>query len=425
MARAAGKKKKPRWAPGGSGGLVDQRTTEERLQDMKEEVIDGGGRCFRVIYDKGIGIRAAPDVDAPRVGEDLVKGEVFEIKTEVRRAGRRYFELVDGRGWAFDWLQLENGEKEELVELAAQLYTVVFPDGVTGIEWASDITMRYCYVKGFTDEADQMALSAAGVTEGDVLVLVDEDPVPGMPFGKVLERIWATSGRQPGNGLYFRVTTEGAYGIGIRSVPDINGPRTGEDLIRGSVFEVDEAIEVEGEPTYLRLADGRGWVFDTTPLDPENPSVQNIADKDPGCSLTLWRGSVEELNKTIGLKFEQDGQDGVPGKPFTITVLEEGKPVQRVAAAPGENLRQVLVSNGFEVYANMRQLVQCSAQQLCGTCVLNVVEGGDNLTVRAVNEKKAMFMNPPTYRLCCNIDVYGDVAVQLRPPGIVYGGGTS
>lgn len=33
------------------------------------------------------------------------------------------------------------------------------------------------------------------------------------------------------------MTTENPYGIGIRDEPDIDGPRTGEDLIRGSVFE--------------------------------------------------------------------------------------------------------------------------------------------------------------------------------------------
>ena len=56
-------------------------------------------------------------------------------------------------------------------------------------------------------------------------------------------------------GYFYKVTTETPYGIGpfrlllrvlqfyssvlarIRDEPDINGPRTGEDLIRGAVFE--------------------------------------------------------------------------------------------------------------------------------------------------------------------------------------------
>lgn len=391
------------------------------MKDMKEDIIDGEGRCYRVIFEKGIGIRTDKNINAPRTGEDLVKGEVFEVKTEVQRGGRRYFELVDGRGWAFDWVEIE-GERVELVEIAAQLYTVAFPDGVNGIQWCSDTTMRFCCVQGFASEADSAALAAAGISQGDILVLIDQDPVTGMPFGQVLERIWATSGRQPGSGLFYRVTTDGPYGIGIRAEPDVNGPRTGQDLIRGTVFEVDDIIEVENEPTYLHLADNRGWVFDTSPVDPKNPSVQKISDVDPGCTLTLWRGTGEELNKTIGLRFTQDGIDG---KPFAITVLDEGQPAQRIMAPPGANLRKVLMANGFQVYEELRQVFNCNANQLCGLCVLNVVEGNENLTVMSVNEKRAMAANPPGFRLCCNIDVYGDVVVQLRPKGVRYGGGTS
>uniref|UniRef100_A0A7S4WAH3 2Fe-2S ferredoxin-type domain-containing protein n=1 Tax=Alexandrium monilatum TaxID=311494 RepID=A0A7S4WAH3_9DINO len=417
-----GKKKGlPRWAPGGGRGVKETRSPTQIMADMKEEVLEGEGRCYRVTFDEGIGIRADKDINAERTGDDLVKGEVFEVKTEVRRAGRRYFELQDGRGWVFDWVDV-NGRRVELVEIAAQLYTIKFPDGVSGILWASDTTMRFCSVQGFATEADSLALTQAGISQGDLLVMIDDDPVTGMPFGQVLERMWAASGRQPGAGLFYRVITQGPYGIGIRAEPDVDGPRTGEDLIRGSVFEVDDILETEGGPTYLHLADGRGWVFDTTPIDPENPSVQSLADVEAGCSLTMWRGSAEELSKTLGLRFKQDG---LAGNPFTITVLEEGQPVQRISCPPGGNLRKALLSSGFQVYQELRQVFNCNANQLCGTCVLNVLEGNDNLTVKSVNEKRAMAANPPGFRLCCNIDVYGDVVVQLKPKGVRYGGGTS
>ncbi|CAJ1446993.1 unnamed protein product, partial [Effrenium voratum] len=236
----------------------------------------------------------------------------------------------------------------------------------------------------------------------------------------VLERIWATAGRQPGSGYFYKVTTENPYGIGIRDEPDINGPRTGEDLIRGSVFEVDELVEVEDDLTYLHLADQRGWVFDNSVLTPDDPCVVNLADIEPGCTVTMWRGEVDELAKTIGLKFRQDSNDG---QPFTMTVLEEGQPIQRVPIAPGSNLRKTLLANGFQVYQDLRSVFNCNANQLCGTCVLDVMEGTDNLTVRSVNEAAVMAANPPSFRLCCNIDVYGDVTVRLRPRGVKYGGG--
>eukprot|EP00419_Tripos_fusus_P021875 CAMPEP_0172719878 /NCGR_PEP_ID=MMETSP1074-20121228/75758_1 /TAXON_ID=2916 /ORGANISM="Ceratium fusus, Strain PA161109" /LENGTH=513 /DNA_ID=CAMNT_0013545277 /DNA_START=63 /DNA_END=1604 /DNA_ORIENTATION=- len=417
------KRRRPRWAPGGSA-IVEKRTPVEIMDDMVEETLPGNGKCYRVIYDNGVGLRFKPRINSKRTGEDLVKGEVFEIRTEVRRAGRSYFELMDGRGWAFDWLEID-GQRMQLVEEAATLYTVVFPDGVYGLKWKTDTTWRFTSMGGFATSTDALNLAPTGIAEDDILVLIDEDPVVGMPLGKVLERIWATSGRQPGNGLHYRVVTKGAYGIGIRTEPDVAGPRTGDDLIRGDVFEVDDVVQIEGEPLYLRLADGRGWVFDTSTIDPENPSVQNIADVDPGCTLTFWRGSADELARTIGVKFDQDGLGSGLMPNHTITVLEEGQPVQRIEIEPGSNLRKVLVDNNFQVYDNLRNLFHCNAKQLCGTCVLNVVDGMDNLTVMSVNEQRVMKQNPDSFRLCCNADVYGDVTVQLRPPNVVYGGGTS
>ncbi|CAE7217954.1 unnamed protein product [Symbiodinium sp. CCMP2592] len=416
------RRKVPRWAPdGGSDPLVADRGRGGELDVISEEVYPGDGRCYRVVYDLGIGIRKEPNIGAKRTGEDLLPGECFEIKKEIRRAGRRYFELLDGRGWVFDWTEVD-GERVELVELAAQLYTVAFPDGVNGIAWSSDATMRFSTVNGFTNEVEATNLAQAGIRTGDVLVMIDQDPVVGMPFGQVLERIWATAGRQPGSGYFYKVTTETPYGIGIRDEPDINGPRTGEDLIRGAVFEVDEMVEVEDDITYLHLADQRGWVFDNSAKEPDTPCVINLAEIEPGCTLTMWRGEVDELAKTIGLRFKQDGNEG---QPFTLTVLEEGEPIQRVPCAPGSNLRKTLLANGFQVYQDLRSVFNCNAQQLCGTCVLDVMEGDGNLTVRSVNEAAVMSANPPSFRLCCNIDVYGDITVRLRPRGVKYGGGTS
>eukprot|EP00440_Ansanella_granifera_P037607 gb/GFBE01040803.1/.p1 GENE.gb/GFBE01040803.1/~~gb/GFBE01040803.1/.p1 ORF type:complete len:210 (+),score=39.53 gb/GFBE01040803.1/:1-630(+) len=77
-------------------------------------------------------------------------------------------------------------------------------------------------------------------------------------------------------GTWYQVTTEGEDGIGIRDEPELDGGRTGEDLVKGTRFDVDEIIETDGEPTFLRLADGKGYVFDTSPIDPENPSVKKL-----------------------------------------------------------------------------------------------------------------------------------------------------
>mmetsp|Transcript_6535 Transcript_6535/g.15998 ORF Transcript_6535/g.15998 Transcript_6535/m.15998 type:complete len:483 (+) Transcript_6535:58-1506(+) len=413
MCRAT--KRTPRWAPSASGRLPsEQRGYDAR--EMVNEVLPGSGQCFKVVWERGIGLRAGPDVHAKRTGVDLVCGEIFEAATEVRRGGRRYFELIDGRGWAFDSME-QDGETIPLLTLAAQMYTMVFPAGVQGVDWGSDHQMRFTNVKGFSSDAAG-DLMEAGMRVGDTLVMIDRDPVVGMSFSQVLNRLWATRGAQPGEGLYYRVVTENPHGIGIRVEPDVNSQRTGEDLVRGAVFQVDDVVHSDDGPTYLHLADGRGWVFDMTPVTSDCPSVQNLQDVNGPCTVTLWRGSTSELCKTIGLSSPSEVVQGP--QCHVVTVLQDDAPRQQVEVSSGANLRDALMQEGLEVTPMLPSLVSCKSRSLCGTCVLEVVDGMHNLTVQSVNERSAMRWNPKNYRLSCNLDVYGDVTVRLRPPNIVY-----
>jgi hypothetical protein len=73
--------------------------------------------------------------------------------------------------------------------------------------------------------------------------------------------------------------------VGIRSVPDVDGPRTGEGLFAGDIVEVSiqwyvlvlvlsyvflKIVQILDDKTsnqrYLRLSDDRGWVFENHPL---------------------------------------------------------------------------------------------------------------------------------------------------------------
>jgi len=69
-------------------------------------------------------------------------------------------------------------------------------------------------------------------------------------------------------------------GIDIRCDPHVDGRRTGVILPRGAVFAVSESIMGYDGRVYLRLADGRGWVFDDTALIPEDPSVVKVVPPD-------------------------------------------------------------------------------------------------------------------------------------------------
>lgn len=56
--------------------------------------------------------------------------------------------------------------------------------------------------------------------------------------------------------------------------PSYRAPRTGAILERNEVVTISEAIPSADGCVYLRLADGRGWIFDDSGLLPHNPSVR-------------------------------------------------------------------------------------------------------------------------------------------------------
>jgi hypothetical protein len=71
---------------------------------------------------------------------------------------------------------------------------------------------------------------------------------------------------------WYRVAYLG--GISVRSAPSIEAPCTGIILPQNETFPVSEEIPGADGRTYLRLCDGRGWVFDDTALMPHDPSVK-------------------------------------------------------------------------------------------------------------------------------------------------------
>lgn len=76
-------------------------------------------------------------------------------------------------------------------------------------------------------------------------------------------------------------------GIDIRIEPHVDGRRTGVILQRGTVFAVSESLMGYDGRVYLRLADGRGWVFDDTALIPEDPSVVKVSPDARGLLATV------------------------------------------------------------------------------------------------------------------------------------------
>ena len=74
-----------------------------------------------------------------------------------------------------------------------------------------------------------------------------------------------------------------------------------------------------------------------------------------------------------------------------------------------------LVSRGINVYQSITRWTNCNGKQLCGTCIVDVTSGIDSCTRRSIDEASTLRENPPTYKLACITNVYGDATVSLMP----------
>lgn len=88
---------------------------------------------------------------------------------------------------------------------------------------------------------------------------------------------------------------------------------------------------------------------------------------------------------------------------------------QEVVAADGANLREKALQNDIDLYTFMGKMMNCGGYGQCGTCIVEVVEGIENLSPRTEVEKRKLKKKPDTYRLACQALVNGPVSVITKP----------
>lgn len=96
----------------------------------------------------------------------------------------------------------------------------------------------------------------------------------------------------------------------------------------------------------------------------------------------------------------------------TIRFENEDK---EVIVADGANLRLKALENQIDVYKLVAKLMNCGGNGQCGTCVMEIVEGMENLSPRTAPEERHLKKKPNTYRLSCQTKVNGDVTVKTKP----------
>lgn len=95
-----------------------------------------------------------------------------------------------------------------------------------------------------------------------------------------------------------------------------------------------------------------------------------------------------------------------------IKFVKENK---EVVAADGANLREKMLQNGIDLYTFTGKMMNCGGYGQCGTCIVQIVEGMENLSPRTEVENRKLKKKPQNYRLACQTLVNGPVIVATKP----------
>ncbi|MBF2075769.1 MAG: (2Fe-2S)-binding protein [Synechococcales cyanobacterium C42_A2020_086] len=99
-------------------------------------------------------------------------------------------------------------------------------------------------------------------------------------------------------------------------------------------------------------------------------------------------------------------------QPANIKFVKEDR---LVVAANGANLRFKALENGIDLYTLMGKMMNCGGYGQCGTCIVEIVEGMENLSPRTEAENRKLKKRPDSYRLACQTLVHGPVSVVTKP----------
>ncbi len=96
----------------------------------------------------------------------------------------------------------------------------------------------------------------------------------------------------------------------------------------------------------------------------------------------------------------------------TIKFLNENT---EIIVADVANLRIKALENRIDIYTFSGKLMNCGGYGQCGTCVVEVLAGAENLSPRTAVEERKLKKWPDSCRLACQTLVNGPVTVVTKP----------
>ncbi|KAJ1289177.1 hypothetical protein BS78_02G144700 [Paspalum vaginatum] len=140
--------------------------------------------------------------------------------------------------------------------------------------------------------------------------------------------------------------------------------------------------------------------------------------------LRLVARAVEMGAPSAGAPVEAEAEEE-PSVDFAFVsprLLPDGTPdVHYRTARGGQKLRDVMLDGNIDLYGPYDKfLLNCSGGGVCGTCIVEVVQGKEMLSPKTDVEKEVLKTKPKTWRLACqatvgNEDSTGQMVIQQLP----------
>ena len=135
----------------------------------------------------------------------------------------------------------------------------------------------------------------------------------------------------------------------------------------------------------------------------------------------------QELEQPTGQNHDSAAeQAAAPGSESTTEPIAEVKPNlmpsikfvkedKTVFATNGANLRLRALESGIDLYTFSGKMMNCGGYGQCGTCIVEVTEGMENLSPRTEVEDRKLRKRSANCRLACQTLVQGDASVVTKP----------
>lgn len=132
-------------------------------------------------------------------------------------------------------------------------------------------------------------------------------------------------------------------------------------------------------------------------------------------SATVMSGENNDANQQPERAMTPADQAISPSSAFMSADIKFVKEDRIVFATLGANLRFKAMENGIDLYTFGGKMMNCGGYGQCGTCVVDIIEGAENLSPRTEVEERKLKKRPASCRLACQALVNGPVSVVTKP----------